>query len=107
MDSKSTQLVHPDSPVETSMFSQFGASDEATSLQHFSDKIRQFTPNWFAMTMGNGIVSLVLAALPESFPAQHTLAVSLWCVDIVLYAVFTAMFAARLIVTKRPHWKLR
>jgi C4-dicarboxylate transporter/malic acid transport protein len=76
------------------MSKQFGAR-EATSLQHFSDKIRQFTPNWFAMTMGNGIVSLVLAALPQSFPGQHALAVSLWCVDIVLYAVFTAMFAAR------------
>jgi C4-dicarboxylate transporter/malic acid transport protein len=77
------------------MSSQFGANHEATSSQHFSDKIRQFTPNWFAMTMGNGIVSLVLAALPLSFPGQHALAVSLWCVDIVLYAVFTAMFAAR------------
>ena len=76
------------------MSSQFGAR-EATSLQHFSDKIRQFTPNWFAMTMGNGIVSLVLAALPLSFPGQHALAVSLWCVDVVLYALFTAMFAAR------------
>jgi C4-dicarboxylate transporter/malic acid transport protein len=77
------------------MSSQFSARREATSLQHFSDKIRQFTPNWFAITMGNGIVSLVLAALPLSFPGQHALAVSLWCMDIVLYAVFTAMFAAR------------
>jgi C4-dicarboxylate transporter/malic acid transport protein len=68
---------------------------EATSSQHFADKIRQFTPNWFAVTMGNGIVSLVLTALPQSFPGQHALAVSLWYVDIVLYAVFAAMFAAR------------
>jgi len=26
--------------------------------------VRQFTPNWFAMTMGTGIVFLILLALP-------------------------------------------
>lgn len=31
--------------------------------------IRQFTPNWFAMTMGTGIVFLILLALPMSFRA--------------------------------------
>jgi C4-dicarboxylate transporter/malic acid transport protein len=65
------------------------------AVQSISDKIRQFTPNWFAMTMGNGIVFLVLAALPVQFSGQRALAASLWCVDIMLYAVFAAMFAAR------------
>ncbi|MGF6851251.1 TDT family transporter [Paraburkholderia sp. CI3] len=63
--------------------------------QSFSDKIRQFTPNWFAMTMGNGIVFLVLAALPVHFSGQRAISASLWGVDIVLYAIFAAMFAAR------------
>lgn len=65
--------------------------------QRFSDKVRQFTPNWFAVTMGTGIVFLILAALPVHFRGQRLLAESLWRVDIVLYSVCTAMFAARCI----------
>jgi C4-dicarboxylate transporter/malic acid transport protein len=67
----------------------------SASAQRLSEKIRQFTPNWFAVTMGNGIVFLVLTALPLHFSSQRALAESLWCVDIALFAVFTAMFAAR------------
>ncbi|MGG1946917.1 TDT family transporter [Trinickia sp. NRRL B-1857] len=63
--------------------------------QGFAQKVRQFTPNWFAVTMGNGIVFLVLAALPWHFAGQMTIARTLWCFDIVLYAVFAAMLAAR------------
>ncbi len=67
----------------------------SASAQRLSEKVRQFTPNWFAVTMGNGIVFLVLTALPLHFSGQRALAESLWCVDIALYAVFAAMFAAR------------
>ncbi len=28
------------------------------------EAVRQFTPNWFAVTMGTGILSLALAQLP-------------------------------------------
>lgn len=66
-----------------------------TAAQGLSEKIRQFTPNWFAVTMGNGIVFLVLAALPVHFAGQRALAASLWGADIVLYIVFAAMLAAR------------
>jgi C4-dicarboxylate transporter/malic acid transport protein len=71
------------------------AGTRASGAQPFSDKVRQFTPNWFAVTMGNGIVFLVLMALPLHFSGQRALAESLWCVDIGLYAVFAGMFAAR------------
>jgi C4-dicarboxylate transporter/malic acid transport protein len=74
-------------------------------VQGFADRIRQFTPNWFAVTMGNGIVFLVLNALPVHFGGQRALAESLWCVDTVLYAVFAMMFAARCVLypeTIRP-----
>ncbi|KWB82520.1 TDT family transporter [Burkholderia ubonensis] len=62
-----------------------------------SERVRQFTPNWFAMTMGNGIVSLVLAGLPLHFGGQRALASALWAIDIVLYLAFLAMLAARAI----------
>ncbi|WP_321783505.1 TDT family transporter [Burkholderia pyrrocinia] len=62
-----------------------------------SESVRQFTPNWFAMTMGNGIVSLVLAGLPLHFGGQRALASALWAIDIVLYLAFAAMLTARAI----------
>jgi C4-dicarboxylate transporter/malic acid transport protein len=70
-----------------------------------TERIRQFTPNWFAMTMGNGIVFLVLFALPLHFPGKNDLARLLWGLDIVLYVAFAAMFVARWVVfpeTIRP-----
>src|SRR5260370_4273473 len=45
--------------------------------------------------MGYDSRLVVRPALPQVFPGQHAIAVSLWYVDIVLYAVFAAMFAAR------------
>ncbi|WP_051376706.1 TDT family transporter [Burkholderia sp. WSM2232] len=63
--------------------------------QGWAERVRQFTPNWFAMTMGNGIVYLVLAGLPWHFAAQTALAEMLWAVSIALYAVFAAMLIAR------------
>jgi hypothetical protein len=45
--------------------------------QGWAERVRQFTPNWFAMTMGNGIVYLVLAGLPWHFAGQMTFAQAL------------------------------
>src|SRR6202022_2571811 len=59
--------------------------------------VRQFTPNWFAMTMGTGIVFLILLALPFQLPGQHELATALWVFDCALFAAFSALFVARLI----------
>ena len=40
--------------------------------------IRQFTPNWFAATMGTGVLALALAQLPVHIPGLHTFAQGLW-----------------------------
>lgn len=50
--------------------------------------VRQFTPNWFAMTMGAGIVALVLLALPFHFPGQHQVAGALWMFDCFFFHRF-------------------
>ena len=34
-----------------------------SNLSHPREMIRQFTPNWFAATMGTGILALALAQL--------------------------------------------
>ncbi|MBV4466143.1 C4-dicarboxylate transporter/malic acid transport protein [Pseudomonas sp. F-14 TE3623] len=64
-------------------------------LQHPREAIRQFTPNWFAATMGTGVLALALAQLPVSNPGLHAFAEGLWLFNIVLFVVFTAMYAAR------------
>ncbi|RQS16424.1 C4-dicarboxylate ABC transporter [Burkholderia sp. Bp9002] len=69
----------------------------ASSRQTLSEKVRQFTPNWFAMTMGNGIVSLVLAGLPLRFAGLHAVAATLWGINAALYAACFGMLMARLI----------
>jgi C4-dicarboxylate transporter/malic acid transport protein len=66
-----------------------------THLQHPREVIRQFTPNWFAATMGTGVLALALAQLPVAIPGLHAVAEALWLFNIVLFLVFTAVYAAR------------
>ncbi|MBF4555126.1 MAG: TDT family transporter [Pseudomonadales bacterium] len=64
-------------------------------LQHPREVIRQFTPNWFAATMGTGVLALALAQVPVAIPGLHTLAEALWLFNIFLFVLFTALYAAR------------
>ncbi|QLL11825.1 TDT family transporter [Pseudomonas chlororaphis] len=66
-----------------------------SQLQHPREAIRQFTPNWFAATMGTGVLALALAQLPLRIPGLHLLAEGLWLFTIVLFVVFSAAYAAR------------
>ncbi|CAG8864969.1 TDT family transporter [Pseudomonas fluorescens] len=64
-------------------------------LQHPREVIRQFTPNWFAATMGTGVLALALAQLPVAMPALHAFAEALWLFNIALFLLFTALYTAR------------
>jgi C4-dicarboxylate transporter/malic acid transport protein len=64
-------------------------------LPHPLEAIRQFTPNWFAATMGTGVLALALAQLPVAIPGLHAVAEGLWLLNICLFALFTAAYAAR------------
>lgn len=64
-------------------------------LQHPREAIRQFTPNWFAATMGTGVLALALAQLPVAMPALHAFAEALWLFNIALFLLFTAVYTAR------------
>jgi C4-dicarboxylate transporter/malic acid transport protein len=55
------------------------------------DIIRHFTPNWFAVTMGTGVLALLLAP----YPALHGLAQGVWEANIGLFALCTLLYAAR------------
>lgn len=67
--------------------------------------VRQFTPNWFALTMGTGIVFLTMTALPLASPDLHRIARALWIGDSGLFILLTVLFGARLLFyrdTVRP-----
>jgi len=64
-------------------------------LQHPREVIRQFTPNWFAATMGTGVLALALAQLPVEVPGQRAFAEGLWLFNILLFAVFSLLYGAR------------
>ncbi|MFW9081170.1 TDT family transporter [Pseudomonas sp. P2757] len=66
-----------------------------SQLQHPREVIRQFTPNWFAATMGTGVLALALAQLPVTIPGMHAFAEGLWMFNILLFALFTVAYAAR------------
>jgi C4-dicarboxylate transporter/malic acid transport protein len=57
--------------------------------------VRQFTPNWFTITMGTGILALALNQFPWSFAGLHALAAALWLLNIALFTTFTILYAAR------------
>lgn len=69
-----------------------------SQLQHPREAIRHFTPNWFAATMGTGVLALALAQLPLRIPGLHLLAEGLWLFTIGLFVVFSVAYAARWIM---------
>ncbi|MDN5569185.1 MAG: C4-dicarboxylate ABC transporter, partial [Paracoccus sp. (in: a-proteobacteria)] len=63
-----------------------------SQLSHPQEVIRQFTPNWFAATMGTGVLALALAQFPGPLASVGH---ALWLVNIVLFTLFSALYAAR------------
>ncbi|WP_330216424.1 TDT family transporter [Pseudomonas sp. AM8] len=57
--------------------------------------IRQFTPNWFAATMGTGVLALALAQWPVNLPGVQVIAEALWWFTIGLFILFSALYTAR------------
>ena len=63
-------------------------------LDHPREVIRQFTPNWFAATMGTGILALVLPQVPAVGSALFGVGEALWMTNIALFAVLSTLYAA-------------
>ncbi|WP_246748566.1 TDT family transporter [Rhizobium setariae] len=56
--------------------------------------IRYFTPNWFAATMGTGILSIALSQFPE-MPLAWQVGKYLWLFNIALFSLCYLLFCAR------------
>ncbi len=68
---------------------------------HPREIIRQFTPNWFTVTMGTGVVALALNQFPENIPLLHQIGAVLWMANIILFATCTVLYAGRWIFFTR------
>jgi len=64
-------------------------------LDHPREMIRQFTPNWFATTMGTGILALALPQVPGVGTMLRPIGEGLWLLNIGLFTLFTVLYAAR------------
>lgn len=67
-------------------------------LQHSRDVIRQFTPNWFTMTMGTGVVVLILPEFPFAQEILWQGATALWQFNTLLFIVFSLVYALRWLI---------
>jgi C4-dicarboxylate transporter/malic acid transport protein len=67
-------------------------------LDHPREMIRQFTPNWFAATMGTGILALALPQVPGAGSTLRAIGEGLWLFNICLFTLFTVLYAARWIM---------
>lgn len=80
---------------ETPLAAIMGGSHPLAALSNPREAIRQFTPNWFAATMGTGILALALGQLPFVAQWPKALGEALWFFNIVLFCLFTLIYASR------------
>ncbi|GJE79089.1 TDT family transporter [Methylorubrum thiocyanatum] len=64
-------------------------------LQHPRDVIRQFTPNWFTVVMGTGVVALALDRLPATHGVLAAVSFGLWLAAAAIFAACCLLYAAR------------
>ncbi|CAI0652591.1 unnamed protein product [Colletotrichum noveboracense] len=58
--------------------------------------VRNFTPSWFAVTMGTGIVSILLHSLPYNATwISHGLALAFFVLNVGLFTIFTGITVLR------------
>lgn len=67
-------------------------------LTQVSDVIRHFTPNWFTVSMGTGVVALIISEFPVLKGLTWQLGTTLWYVNIGLFLLFSSLYLLRWIL---------
>jgi hypothetical protein len=57
--------------------------------------VLNFTPSWFSVTMGTGIVSILLFDLPYNARWIYWISVVVYCLNIALFVTFTGISILR------------
>lgn len=66
-----------------------------TQLGQRHNIIRQFTPNWFTVSMGTGVVALIISEFPMLKALTWQLGTGLWYFNILLFVLFTVLYGLR------------
>lgn len=67
-------------------------------LEHRHDVIRQFTPNWFTVVMGTGVVALILPEFPFAQAFLWQIATLLWQFNTLLFLAFIMLYSLRWLI---------
>lgn len=70
-------------------------------LPQWHDVIRQFTPNWFTVCMGTGILSIILAEFSAVHPMFWQFGAGLWLFNGLLFTLFSCLYALRWLLYPR------
>ena len=66
-----------------------------TQLGQRHNIIRQFTPNWFTVSMGTGVVALIVSEFPMLKAFTWQLGTGLWYFNILLFVLFSVLYGLR------------
>lgn len=66
-----------------------------TELGQRHNIIRQFTPNWFTVSMGTGVVALIVSEFPMLKALTWQLGTGLWYFNILLFVLFSVLYGLR------------
>lgn len=66
-----------------------------TQLGQRQNLIRQFTPNWFTVSMGTGVVALIVSEFPMIKALTWQLGTGLWYFNILLFVLFSVLYGLR------------
>ena len=66
-----------------------------TQLGQRHNIIRQFTPNWFTVSMGTGVVALIISEFPMIKALTWQLGTGLWYFNILLFVLFSVLYGLR------------
>jgi C4-dicarboxylate transporter/malic acid transport protein len=80
--------------------SAFSVSETISGQTVRRERMRHFTPNWYATTMGTGILAICLAQFP-AMPALHKAGEALWLANILLFAGLTVLYVGKWVLHPR------
>ena len=68
--------------------------------------VLNFTPSWFSVNMGTGIISLLLYSAPHQFHAMYYFSVVFYVLNCVLFTIFFLTTLIRYIVFPWVFWRM-
>jgi hypothetical protein len=68
--------------------------------------VRNFTPSWFSVNMGTGIVSILLHNLPYNGSWLYWISVAIFCLNVVLFVLFLTISTLRYILWPEIWFKM-